>query len=97
MTITDSKPQADQSLDREPPTVVVAVVLYNSRDLLADFVASIPAGMNGLRWRLVAADNASSDDSVDELRRLAPDATIVRPRHQSWLRRRYQRRRRCGR
>lgn len=61
----------------ESRSVLVAAVTYNSSHLLHDFVDSLSAGLRGLRWHLVVADNASSDDSVEELLRLAPHARVL--------------------
>lgn len=55
----------------------MVVVTYNSALLVADLVASLPAGMDGVPWRLVVVDNASGDDSIDAVRRVAPDAEVV--------------------
>ena len=57
--------------------VLVAVVTYNSAADLPALVASLPAGLDGVDWRLVVADNNSADDSVAVARRLAPAATVV--------------------
>jgi GT2 family glycosyltransferase len=57
--------------------VLVAVVTYNSAADLPSLMASLPAGLDGVDWRLVVADNNSADDSVDVIRRLAPAATVV--------------------
>lgn len=57
--------------------VVVVVVTYNSAELVGDLVASLPAGMDGLPWRLVVVDNASSDGTVDAVLEVAPGAVIV--------------------
>lgn len=57
--------------------VLVVVVTYNSADLLSDLVASLHTGLGELPWHLVIADNDSTDDSVGEARRLAPDATVL--------------------
>ncbi|MEU8617771.1 glycosyltransferase family 2 protein [Streptomyces sp. NPDC048623] len=57
--------------------VAVLVVTWNSAAVLPGFLESLPAGMKGLDWRLVVADNASSDDTVGVVRALAPDATVV--------------------
>ncbi|MEV6604964.1 glycosyltransferase family 2 protein [Kutzneria sp. NPDC051319] len=57
--------------------VMVAVVTYNSAADLPSLVASLPAGLDGVDWRLVFADNNSADDSVEVIRRLAPAATVV--------------------
>lgn len=57
--------------------VAVLVVTWNSARVLPEFIASLPGGMAGTDWRLVVADNDSADDTVEVLRELAPDATIV--------------------
>ncbi|MDW4906538.1 glycosyltransferase family 2 protein [Streptomyces sp. ADMS] len=57
--------------------VAVVVVTWNSASVLPGFLAALPDGMAGLDWRLVVADNDSADDTVDVLRALAPDATVV--------------------
>lgn len=63
----------------QPPAgpVAVLVVTWNSAAVLPGFIASLPQGMAGLDWRLVVADNDSADDTVEVLRSLAPDATVV--------------------
>lgn len=58
-------------------SIAVVVVTYNSERLLADLVASLGPGLQGLSWHLTVADNASADDSVGEIRRLLPDARVV--------------------
>jgi GT2 family glycosyltransferase len=57
--------------------VLVAVVTYNSAADLPGLVASLPAGLEGVDWRLVVADNNSGDDTVAVIRRLAPQATVI--------------------
>jgi N-acetylglucosaminyl-diphospho-decaprenol L-rhamnosyltransferase len=58
--------------------VLVAVVTYNSATELPHLVASLPDGMSGVDdWRLVVADNASSDGSADLVGELAPSATVI--------------------
>ncbi|MEC4574205.1 glycosyltransferase family 2 protein [Streptomyces virginiae] len=57
--------------------VAVLVVTWNSAEVLPEFLASLPEGMAGLDWRLVVADNDSADDTVEVVRSLAPDATVV--------------------
>jgi GT2 family glycosyltransferase len=57
--------------------VLVAVVTYNSAADLPSLLASLPAGLDGVDWRLVVADNNSSDGSAEVARRLAPAATVV--------------------
>jgi N-acetylglucosaminyl-diphospho-decaprenol L-rhamnosyltransferase len=58
-------------------TVAVVVVTYHSERFLPDLVASLGPGMAGVQWHLTVADNASSDSTVQTMRRLAPDATVV--------------------
>ena len=60
-----------------PDRVAVVVVTYNSAALLADLIASLPAGMAGTEWELVIADNASRDASIETVRRLDPGARVV--------------------
>ncbi|MFF9979462.1 glycosyltransferase family 2 protein [Streptomyces erythrochromogenes] len=57
--------------------VAVLVVTWNSAKVLPGFLASLPEGMAGLDWRLVVADNDSADDTVEVIRSLAPDTTVV--------------------
>ncbi|WP_242497329.1 glycosyltransferase family 2 protein [Nocardioides oleivorans] len=57
--------------------VAVVVVTYDSAPLLPALVASLDAGLAGLDWELVVADNASSDDTVARVRELLPGATVV--------------------
>ena len=59
------------------PRIAVCVVTFNSRDLIRDLVDSLPAGAADTEWELIVADNDSSDDTVAELERWAPDATVV--------------------
>lgn len=57
--------------------VVVVVVTYNSAELVADLAASLKVGMDGVPWRLVVVDNASSDATVATVRDALPDAAVV--------------------
>lgn len=58
-------------------TVAVVAVTYNSEPLLADFLAALGPGLEGVDWHLTVADNDSKDGSVATIRRLAPDATVI--------------------
>lgn len=59
-------------------SVAVVVVTYNSAELLPDFLASLDDGMFGIdRFQVIVADNASSDGTVDVVKRLRPDAIIA--------------------
>lgn len=62
---------------RRDVAVAVVVVTYNSEGLLGELLISLGDGLAGVPWHLTVADNASADDSVATLRRLAPAATIV--------------------
>ncbi|MFG2985120.1 glycosyltransferase [Streptomyces sp. NPDC048258] len=55
----------------------MVLVTWNSVAVLPEFLSSLPEGMAGLDWRLVVADNDSADDTVELIRSLAPDATVV--------------------
>lgn len=57
--------------------IAVVVVTWNSSAVLPGFLAALPEAMAGTEWRLVVADNDSADDTVDVIKRLAPDATVV--------------------
>jgi N-acetylglucosaminyl-diphospho-decaprenol L-rhamnosyltransferase len=57
--------------------VAVVVVMYNSARLLPALLESLHRGLRGLTWHLTLVDNASTDDSADAARRLAPHATVV--------------------
>ncbi|HSE54782.1 MAG TPA: glycosyltransferase family 2 protein [Nocardioidaceae bacterium] len=59
------------------PRVAVIVVTWNSAGVVADLLTSLHAGMRGLDWDLVVADNDSADGTVDVVRSLAPAAQIV--------------------
>lgn len=68
---------AHHSPHRHPETVAVVVVTYNSEPLLADLVESLGPGLVGVDWHLTVADNDSADGTVETLRKLAPEATVV--------------------
>jgi GT2 family glycosyltransferase len=62
--------------------VAVVTVTYNSSRVIEGFLASLDAGMDGLSWTLVVADNDSRDGTVGVVEqwaaaRPAADCTIV--------------------
>lgn len=59
------------------PRIAICVVTFRSASLIKDLVASIPGGAAGTDWTLVFADNASDDDTLAEIARWAPEATVV--------------------
>ena len=69
--------QTSGSLANTAPRIAVCVVTYNSAGLIEDLVSSLADGGAGTDWSLVFADNASSDHTIAELRRVARDATVV--------------------
>ena len=64
------------------PTVAAVTVTYNSAAVLPGFLDTLADGFAGLDgWRLVVADNASTDATLDVLGGRAPEATVVRSSH----------------
>ncbi|WP_016699769.1 glycosyltransferase family 2 protein [Actinoalloteichus spitiensis] len=60
------------------PDVLVAVVTHQSAEDLPGLLESLPAALRGVgRWRLVIADNHSTDGTLDVARRYAPYAHLV--------------------
>lgn len=57
--------------------VTVAVVTWNSADVLPGLVDSLPAGAADVPYRLVVVDNDSHDGTAALARRLRPDTTVV--------------------
>ena len=57
--------------------VAVVVVMYNSEPVISKCLSSLGAGLSGVSWELLVADNASSDGSVSVARNHAPSAIIV--------------------
>ncbi|MCU1679116.1 MAG: gtuS20 [Frankiales bacterium] len=59
-------------------SVTVVIVAFNSAGVLAECLEAIPAAMTGVEgWRVVVADNASVDGSLDVVARVMPDALRV--------------------
>lgn len=58
--------------------ITAVVVTHNSEVLLPDFFRSLEAASDDdIELDIVVSDNASSDGSIDVVRRLSPDATVV--------------------
>ena len=57
--------------------VAVAVVTYNSAGVVGGLIESLPTGLAGIPFQLLVADNNSSDDTIDVVQALAPDARII--------------------
>ena len=68
---------SNPSQNSAEPDVSVSVVTYNSAQDLPGLLESLHR-QSGVRWELLAVDNASTDSSVDVLTRLAPEAHLIR-------------------
>jgi GT2 family glycosyltransferase len=60
-----------------PRALTIAIVTHNSAALLPGCLDSLPAALGDIPYELVVVDNASSDGSVDVVRRHAPSASVV--------------------
>jgi GT2 family glycosyltransferase len=73
-------PWAEHVVDRKYNSVLdlsVCIVSYNTRRLLRDCVASIYKHVHSIKFEAIVVDNASSDGSPDEIRRLYPQVRII--------------------
>ncbi len=59
-------------------TLTILILSWNTADLLADCLRSIPAGAEGLTYRTVVVDNASADGSADMVARDFPEVQLIR-------------------
>lgn len=59
------------------PDLSVIIVSWNTRALTTACLASLPAGAGALTWDAWVIDNASSDDSVDVIRRDFPHVRVI--------------------
>lgn len=57
--------------------ISVVIVSYNTRDLLRDCLLSLPAAAQGLGYEVFVVDNASTDGTVEMLRREFPGAHVI--------------------
>src|SRR5437764_9857054 len=60
-----------------PPEISIVIVLYNSADMLAGCLRSLHSSVASGWAQLIAADNASPDDSVKMVRAGIPQADVV--------------------
>jgi GT2 family glycosyltransferase len=56
----------------------IVIVNWNTRDLLADCLRSVMAGLAGIEAEVFVVDNASSDDSVAMVERDFPQVRLIR-------------------
>ena len=57
--------------------VLLAVVTYNSQDVVVDLLKGLPDALGSCSWRLVVADNDSQDSTIERVREMQPEARIV--------------------
>src|SRR6476661_8616150 len=57
--------------------VTAVIVTFNSSRVVGGLIESLHDGFGDVAYRLVVADNASSDDTVALVREMAPEALIV--------------------
>ena len=77
--ITGSAP-IDPTTSETPVAISILIVNYNGGPLLARCVASLSAAADSLSFEAIVVDNASTDDSLQQLAQLpaAPWLTIIR-------------------
>jgi N-acetylglucosaminyl-diphospho-decaprenol L-rhamnosyltransferase len=77
---TVSAPSSDGGTEaRLEPPVTVAVVSFNTRELLLRCLASLEGEARARRARVVVVDNGSSDGSAQAARQAAPWAEVLEP------------------
>lgn len=64
--------------DATRPEVSVVIVSFNTRDLLRDAIASLPAAAAGRSFETIVVDNRSKDGSAEMVEREFPEARLVR-------------------
>lgn len=57
--------------------VLVAIVTYNSEDVVGELLTGLPEAMRDCTFRVVVADNDSRDGTVARVRAMRPDAQVV--------------------
>jgi len=57
--------------------ISVVVVSYNTKKLLLECIASVLENRHAIRIEIIVVDNASADGSVDALRQLFPELSII--------------------
>lgn len=72
--MSDASPASEQravrTLPAAPPDVSVVLPVFNERESLAPLRDEIARALDGRAYEVVAVDDASTDGSLDELRRL---------------------------
>lgn len=55
----------------------ISIVNWNGRDLLDNCIASVLTAAKGTEWEVIVVDNASSDDSLEMLRKKHPEVEVI--------------------
>ena len=78
-----------------PPRVSVVILTALGATHLPECLSALKAQTYPAdRFDIIVVDNASSEDPTTAITALFPEATVIRNRRQSWIRRRIQSR--CG-
>ena len=59
------------------PDLSLVIVSFNTRDLLAECLASLPVAAVGLTWEAVVVDNDSRDGTVEMVRERFPETILI--------------------
>ncbi|MFM1823826.1 MAG: hypothetical protein RI967_2092, partial [Planctomycetota bacterium] len=80
MAHDETRPNAPSATGDRPrdPEVSVVIVSFNTRDLLREAIASLPAAAAGRSFETIVVDNRSQDGSAEMVEREFPGATVVR-------------------
>ena len=54
------------------PDISIIIVNYNVRDLLIDCIDSVLRSLNNFTSEIIVVDNASTDDSIEAIRKIYP-------------------------
>jgi len=77
-TAAESNTGAEVRIRYMPPlALLIAVVTYNSADVIEICLRSLAAAVEGVDSRLVVVDNGSSDDTLQRVRGVSPSARIL--------------------
>lgn len=68
---------ADVQAHEPQPDVSVLIVNYNVKDYLLQCLRSVKASDSAVYIEIIVVDNASTDNSVQELRKIFPDVTWI--------------------
>lgn len=76
-SLTDSNSDPERPVPPVGPDLSVIVVSYNVRDLVCRCLESLRAELAGLDAEILVVDNASSDGTVEAIRRQFPEVRVL--------------------